>query len=75
MYLVLELQTVNNTMTAVPPIAYATLPEAFQAYYTALAAAAVSSITIHTVMILDPTGVIIRVETFDRRQPEYVAEE
>lgn len=74
MYLVLELQTVNNTMTAVPPIAYSTLPLAFQAYYTALSAAAVSSVTIHTVMIIDATGTIIRVETFDRRQPEYMNE-
>lgn len=65
MYLVLELQTNNGTTAVVPAVAYADLNKAYQKYYTALAAAAVSTVEVHTVMLFTEKGEMIRVEFFE----------
>ena len=66
MYILIEMQTNNGTTAIVPPTTYSDLSIAYQAYYTALAAAAVSNVQIHTVVLMTPIGQIVRVETFNR---------
>lgn len=67
MYIVIELQT-NNGKTANIVNAYADLNTAFNKYHSILAAAAVSSVEVHTALILTETGGIVRAECFDRRE-------
>lgn len=73
MYVIIEMQTNNNSTAVVTPIQTATQENtAFQKYYTTLAAAAVSNVELHTVLLLNEEGVIMRNEKFDRRviEPE-----
>lgn len=65
MYLVLEIQTNNGTTAVVPAVAFTDLNRAYQKYYTALAAAAVSTVEVHTVMLFTEKGEMIRVEFFE----------
>ena len=64
MYIVIELQTNNNTTAVVPPTAYSSLSVALQKYYTILAAAAVSSVETHSAVILNEEGSVIRKDSF-----------
>lgn len=61
MFLVLEIQTTETNMSVIP-LKYDTLAEAKQQYHTVLAAAAVSSVPIHTAMIINPYGQIVSAE-------------
>lgn len=67
MYIVIELQT-NNGTTGNFVFAFADLADAYAKYYTILAAAAKSSVEVHTALILTETGGIVRAECFDRRE-------
>jgi len=55
MYIVIELQT-NNGKTANIVNAYADLNTAFNKYHSILAAAAVSTVEVHTAVILNEVG-------------------
>lgn len=64
-YIIIEIQKSNNGAIAiVPPAAYSDKNMAEQAYHTALAAAAVSSVNVHSVVMLDDTGARIKGETY-----------
>ena len=65
MYIVIELQT--NTSGTVGNIvtAYNTREQAFQKFYTILAAAAVSSLPVHAAVILDNKGILIASQAFE----------
>lgn len=63
MYLVIELQTTNGTTSYIGTVK-ATRDEAEQKYHQILAAAAVSSVEIHTAVILNPEGGKIKGETY-----------
>lgn len=69
MYIVLEMQT-GETTAIVPPVTYEDLNVAYQKYYTALAAAAVSKVPLHTVMLLTDKGELMRVESFEHPTEE-----
>lgn len=56
MFLVVELQTNDQGVTAFLTDTKATRAAADQKYHTILAAAAVSGLPIHSAAILDPTG-------------------
>lgn len=56
MYLVVELQTNDQGVTAFLTDVKATRQAANQKYHTILAAASVSGLPIHSACILDPTG-------------------
>ena len=62
MFIVIEIQTTDTT--AVIATAYADENIANQAYHTALAAAAVSSVRIHTVDLLNAYGDVIKSESY-----------
>ena len=64
MYIVLEFQT-NGTSTAiVTPKGYVDFGKAQQAFYTACAAAAVSSVEQHTVMLVYHNGNVLESKEF-----------
>lgn len=64
-YIVVEIQASNNgTVAIVPPTSYINRNIAEQAYHTALSAAAVSSVDIHSVAMLSETGERIKGETY-----------
>lgn len=64
MYIVIELQTNANGQVGNIVTAYDTLAQAQNKYYTICAYAAVSSIPIHTAIILDSTGMSIAQQCF-----------
>lgn len=64
-YIIIEIQKMNNGSCAVvPPTTYTDQRLAEQAYHTALAAAAVSQVDVHSVVMLDDTGARIKGETY-----------
>lgn len=65
-YIVIEIQKYADGTIAVPPInTYATFNEAAQRYHTILAAAAVSSVPVHSAVMMTDTGIQVRLDTFD----------
>lgn len=65
MYIIIEIQKSNNgTVTIVPPASYSDWKTAEQAYHTALSYAAVSSVDVHSVVMLSDTGDRIKGETY-----------
>ena len=65
MYIVIEFQTTRKTAAIVPSVAFTDLNQAYQKYYTILAAAAVSNVPIHAAIMLNEKGELIRSEYFD----------
>ena len=64
-YIIIEIQKSNNgTVAIVPPASYTDLNKAEQAYHTALSAAAVSSVSVHSVVMLSDTGEWMKGETY-----------
>ena len=64
-YIIVEIQkSSNGTIAIVPPASYVESNVAEQAYHTALAFAAVSSVAVHTVVMLDEVGNRIKGETY-----------
>ena len=64
-YIIIEIQKMNSGSCAVvPPTTFTDQRLAEQAYHTALAAAAVSQVNVHSVVMLDDTGARIKGETY-----------
>ena len=64
-YIIIEIQKSNNgTVAIVPPASYTELNKAEQAYHQALAAAAVSKVDVHSVVMLSDSGERIKGETY-----------
>ena len=70
MYIVLEFQTNSGATVIVTPKTHVTLEKALQAYYTACAAAAVSSVEQHTVMLVYCNGNVIESKEFRHGEVE-----
>ena len=79
MYIVIEMQT--SASTAVLTTAYSDINIAQQAFYSTCSFAVVSSIPVHTVMLVSETGRVIKCECFSHRveapqpNPEEVLEQ
>lgn len=56
MYIIQEMQTTNNQTALVPALTFTDKNQAESAYHTALAAAAVSKVQVHTVLMFDEHG-------------------
>lgn len=56
MYIIQEMQTTGSQTALVPALTYADKNQAERAYHTALAAAAVSEVPVHTVIMIDEHG-------------------
>lgn len=67
-YTLIEIQDLGTAKAVVPPTVYGDLSTALAALYTALAAAAVSTIQYHAVMLLSSDGIVMpQSAIFDRR--------
>lgn len=65
MYIIIEIQKSNNgTVAIVPPSSFSDQNVAEQAYHQALAAAAVSKVNVHSVVMLSDSGERIKGETY-----------
>ena len=64
MYIVIELQTNNGTVSPIVN-SFDTINQAYQKYYQILSAAAVSSVDIHSAVILSDHGGVISAESFE----------
>lgn len=65
MYIILEMQTNGDTTALVPPVTYKDMNQADSAYYQKLAAAAISSVPVHTITMLDEHGRSIRSDFYE----------
>ena len=63
-YIVIELQTNAAGQTANIVTAYDNLPQAESKFYTVCAAAALSNVLMHSVVIIDQTGMVISNRSF-----------
>ena len=70
MYTVLELQYTNGVLSVLHTEKQ-TLAEAENQYHTILAAAALSSVNIHSAIILDSSGYQIKRESFSHEMDQY----
>lgn len=71
MYTILEQQTFENGTVAVPPIqTREDRNEAYSVYYMTLAAAAISSVPMHSVTLLENTGREVEHQCFMHEQAE-----
>ena len=66
-YIVIEIQKVADGTVAIPPInTYDSFFEALSRYHTILAAAAVSSVPVHTCVVLNEVGQEIRMDSYNK---------
>ena len=65
MYILQEMQTTGNTTALVPARTYTDKNEAESAFHLALASAAISEVEVHTVMLYDEHGNILRREYYE----------
>lgn len=63
-YIVIEIQTNAGTSAIVPPVLFTDRNAAEAQFHTMLAAAAVSAIEIHSVVMLTEDGRIVRTECY-----------
>lgn len=69
-YIVLEIQKADDGSIAVPsPTTHDTFFDAAAAYHTILAAAAKSSVPVHTALVLTDVGQEIRLDSFNHNEP------
>ena len=70
-YIVIEIQKSADGTVAVPPISTAdTLNAARSTFYTVCAAAAISSVAVHSAVLLTDTGQTLGIESFDHTGQE-----
>ena len=69
MYIIIEMQTTNGATSVVTPIKTKTdLNEALSEYYATLSSAAISSVEVHTVMLITERGEVVRTEKFEHAE-------
>lgn len=79
MIIVQEMQTNGGVTAMLPPRLFADRLEADSAFHVMLASAAISTVNIHTVMMFDELGNVIRKEFYEHPtiavEPDYNVEE
>ena len=65
MYIILEFQSLAGSTAIVPPVVKSDINKAYQEFYTHCAAAAVSAVEMHTVMLVYANGNVIESKTFN----------
>ena len=73
MYIVQEIQTTGNQPALLPALTYADRNEAESSFHSKLASAAISSVPVHTVLMYDEHGSVIKREFYEHL-PEPVEE-
>ena len=69
MFLVIELQVNDGTMTTLS-YQFDDINLAYQQYYSILSSASVSKVDIHSAIIVNEFGAVIRNDSFDHRTSE-----
>ena len=64
MYLVIEIQTTNGNMSVLPVDTFNNRAQAESSYHSRLALAAISSVGIHTVTLMNNLGVVEKSESY-----------
>lgn len=70
MYILHEMQTTGNETALVPARTFTDRNEAESAYHTALGYAAVSTIPVHAVVLMDEHGSTVRREFYEHAQDQ-----
>lgn len=70
MFIILEMQTNNDTTALVPAVTYTSKNEAESAYHLKLGGAALSDVNVHTVVMLDEHGNVVKREFYEHIQQE-----
>lgn len=70
MYIIQEIQTTNGSTALLPAIVKADRNEADSAFHSILASAAISSVGVHTVLLYDEHGNVLRREFYEHAQTE-----
>ena len=71
MLILLEIQTENGSTALLPALTYTDSNEAESAFHSKLASAAISSVDVHTVVMLDEHGNTVRREFYEHlSEPE-----
>lgn len=70
MYSLHEIQTTGTNTALVPAQTFADKKQAESAYHAALAAAAISNVTVHAVVLLDEHGNTVRAEYYEHLPEE-----
>lgn len=65
MYILHEMQTTANGTALVPTQTFADRNQAESAYHTTLAAAAISSVTVHAVVLMDEHGNTVKRDFYE----------
>lgn len=66
MYIVIEIQRNGSGLPALLTNVYDSQENALQKYFTVLAAAAVSTLTVHSAVLMTEGGEVLRSESFGR---------
>ena len=70
MYILHEMQTTGANTALVPATTFTDKNAAESAYHTALAAAAISNVNVHAVVLMDEHGNVIRREFYEHIEQE-----
>lgn len=73
-YIVLEMQTNADGTVGTIVTQKDDKNDALSTFYSILASAAISSVPVHTAVVLTNNGVMLKMETFDHRESEETAE-
>ena len=65
MFILQEIQSSNAGTNLLPAVVHGERQQAESAYYMTLSAAAISSVPVHTVMLYDEHGNIIKRDTYE----------
>jgi len=74
MYLVMEMQSTDSGIATLPPTTHSTREEAESRFHSILASAAVSSVPIHTAIMIDEMGYPVRPPECYKHPPVVVEE-
>ena len=69
-YIVMEIQKASDGTISNVVLAYDDLNAAYNKYYTVLAAAAISSVAVHSAVLLNETGFCIKHDFFEHVEVE-----
>ena len=68
MYIVQEIQTTNNATILVPAAVFSDKNQAESAYHQALCSSAISSVDVHTVILYNEHGVVLKAEYYEHNE-------
>ena len=68
MFIIHEMQTMGAQTALTDPLTYSDKQKAESAYHSKLASAAISKVPVHTVVLMDEHGTVLRREFYEHAQ-------